>query len=295
MELVRCLVYCLLLLHFDTSPIAEEFRMPLTLSNLLRYLRLRGVAGDPANVQQFTSSSDVQHLVDSTHTPVFVKFFEPWCAHCHKMKRGFEAGATFFKGRVHFLEVQCSTSESSKAFCTEHGVERFPSLKLFTGEAVVPFTGSRAVAAYELFFHENKEAFPDSPLGVVPAFNVDQLQLTESEAALIGHGYPIQEQDVAVPDTSLPIITDEINAARKAVARDDAEEAMAAASVDAAGGVSRPTATPKATAAPAAPAAAAAADTTNELMAALLAEMRGMRGDLSKLNGRVGDLESKPQ
>lgn len=268
--------------------------MPLTLANLLRYLRLRGVAGDPANVQQFKSTDAVQQLVDSTHMPVFVKFFEPWCAHCHKMKRGFEAGATFFKGRVHFLEVQCSASEASKSFCAEHAVTRYPTLKLFTGEQVIPFQGSRAVAAYELFFHDNKDSFPESPLGVVPAFNVDQLQLSSAEASLVGHGYPIREEDVGVPDTSLPVITDEINAARSAVARDDAEEAMADATVDAAGGTR--TAPRKQAAATPAPSAAPAADAgglTQEFMAAVLSELRGVRSDVATLGKRVEALEEK--
>jgi len=266
--------------------------MPLTLANLLRYLRLRGVAGDPANVKQFISAENVQHLVDSTHTPVFVKFFEPWCAHCHKMKRGFEAGATFFKGRAHFLEVECSANDASEAFCAEHSVERYPSLKLFTGEKVIPFEGSRAVAAYELFFHENKDFFPESPLGVVPAFNVDQLQLTSEENSLIGHGYPIREEDVGIPDTDLPVITEDINAARQAVARDDAEESMAQATVDASGATGA--AAPKATAAPkAAPAGEAAGGLTQEFMAAVLSELRGVRSEMVSLGQRVEALEDK--
>ncbi len=268
--------------------------MPLTLANLLRYLRLRGVAGDPAHVQQFESAEKVQDLVDSTHTPVFVKFYEPWCAHCHKMKRGFEAGATFFKGRVHFLEVQCSSSDSSKAFCKEHGVTRYPSLKLFTGEKVIPFEGSRAVAAYELFFHENKAAFPDAPLGVVPAFNVDQLQLTEAEAKLIGHGYPIREEDVGVPDSSLPVITEHINEARKAVARDDAEEAMADATVNARGDTDmRRSAASTPAPTPPKQEAAGGGGLTQEFMAAVLSELRGVRSDVAALGQRVEALEEK--
>lgn len=34
---------------------AEEYRMPITIRHLSRYLRLRGVAGNPANVLPFES------------------------------------------------------------------------------------------------------------------------------------------------------------------------------------------------------------------------------------------------
>lgn len=284
-------------------PPTEEFRMPLTVANLVRYMRLRGVAGDPADVQQFTSEDALYELIDRTNQAVFVKAFEPWCAHCFKMKRGFEAGATFFKGRVHFMEVQCSASPAHEAFCDKMGAERLPTLSLFTGAKVLSFKGSRAVAAYELFFHQHRAELPAADMGVQPAFPVESLTLTPQEAALIGHGYPIREEDVGVPDSDSPIITEEINAARNAVLRDLAEEAMADATVAAAGGVTvdSPPADTSAKAPPPSPAAKPRKTSSTSLQAAsqalFMAAATGPRGEVlssssnEDLQARVAHLE----
>lgn len=260
--------------------------MPLTVANLVRYVRLRGVAGNPADVLPFVSEDGLYDTIDRTHQPVFVKFFESWCAHCHKMKRGFEAGATFFKNRVHFMEVRCSADAGTKAFCAKAGVSRYPALQLYTGQEVLPFDGSRAVAAYELFFHEHKAAFPQRTLGVMPAFAVDELQLTEAEQALLGHGYPIREEEVGLPDTSLPVITEDINAARRAVVRENAEEAMADATIAGATGGTAPAAKPasKPTKPAAKPASKPSTGDAEEVVV--------LRAQVSKLEKRMKKLEA---
>eukprot|EP01138_Halocafeteria_seosinensis_P013939 gb/GECG01014234.1/.p1 GENE.gb/GECG01014234.1/~~gb/GECG01014234.1/.p1 ORF type:complete len:371 (+),score=55.68 gb/GECG01014234.1/:1-1113(+) len=177
----------------------EEYRMPITIRHLSRYLYLRGVAGNPANVLAFESEDHIYDLVDRSGLPVFLKFYEPWCSHCFRMKRGFEAGATFFKNRVHFMEVQCSRNKQTQAFCRKHEVDIYPSMKLFTGSEVIPFTGSRAVAAYEFFFHEHKHLFPENSEPGVTKFNVGQ-DLNEEEEKMVGHGYPMRSEEVGIPD-----------------------------------------------------------------------------------------------
>lgn len=97
------------------------------------------------------------------------------------------------------MEVQCSRNKQTQAFCRKHEVEIYPSMKLFTGSQVIPFTGSRAVAAYEFFFHEHKHLFPENSEPGVTKFNVGQ-DLNDEEDQMVGHGYPMRSEEVGIPD-----------------------------------------------------------------------------------------------
>lgn len=97
------------------------------------------------------------------------------------------------------MEIQCSRNKQTQAFCRKHEVDVYPSMKLFTGSEIVPYTGSRAVAAYEFFFHENRHLFPENRDPGVTKFNVGQ-DLSEEEASTIGKGYPMRSDEVGIPD-----------------------------------------------------------------------------------------------
>lgn len=58
--------------------------------------------------------------------PVFAAFMEPWCAHCYRLRSAFEAGATFFRGRVQFVLVDCGASDSATAFCDAEKITKYP-------------------------------------------------------------------------------------------------------------------------------------------------------------------------
>jgi thiol-disulfide isomerase/thioredoxin len=66
--------------------------------------------------------------------PVFVKFFEQWCSRCVSMKKAFENAATRMAGKVIFMEVECSASDSAQEFCTKHNVDGYPTVKLMGGK-----------------------------------------------------------------------------------------------------------------------------------------------------------------
>lgn len=83
----------------------------------------------------------------SEEYPVFVKFFESWCSRCIAMKRGFENAATRMVGRVMFMEVECSSTDQTMAFCHKHGVDGYPTLKLMGGplKETIVFDRERSV------------------------------------------------------------------------------------------------------------------------------------------------------
>jgi hypothetical protein len=45
----------------------------------------------------------------------------------------FQRVATYFKGVVEFMEVECSKNEETTAFCSKSNVRAYPTLILFTG------------------------------------------------------------------------------------------------------------------------------------------------------------------
>jgi thiol-disulfide isomerase/thioredoxin len=118
-------------------------------SHFVRYLTLRGVVGDPTDILPFTSKQDLGalfHPEGPRPRPVLVRFFEPWCAHCFRMRTAWEAAATFFRGRVHVVDVDCASSEDAKQFCDDMGVTEYPTIRLFSASSVqdstVPEDGS---------------------------------------------------------------------------------------------------------------------------------------------------------
>jgi len=166
----------------------EEYRLPLSVSRLLRYLHLRGVVGNPADVLPFSNERKFRQLYLGANSgpgqgqtappnlPVFASFIEPWCAHCYRVRRAFEAGASFFKDRVHFMQVDCGANDQATKFCDDEGITRYPTLRLYAigakgmsggyrenavnisqGGWNTDYRGNRAVAAWELFFHVHRE------------------------------------------------------------------------------------------------------------------------------------------
>jgi len=127
------------------------------------------------------------------------------------MKDAWEAAATFFRGRVHFLDVDCGSGPTAKAFCDAQNVTSYPVVRLFSATresdagaealagrglpsggafAVAPlaslpagyrdyradWTGSRSLAGLEWALHTHRSFLPREGPGegaaVAPAFDV---------------------------------------------------------------------------------------------------------------------------
>lgn len=80
------------------------------------------------------------------HDLVMAEFFAPWCGHCKALAPEYEVAATELKEKnIPLVKVDC-TEEND--LCKEHGVEGFPTLKVFRGlESVRPYPGARKSAA----------------------------------------------------------------------------------------------------------------------------------------------------
>jgi len=76
-----------------------------------------------------------------------VPVYAPWCGHCKALAPEYEDAATQLKEKnIKLVKVDC-TEETD--LCQKHGVEGYPTLKVFRGlDNVTPYKGQRKAAAY---------------------------------------------------------------------------------------------------------------------------------------------------
>ena len=78
---------------------------------------------------------------------LIILVFAPWCGHCKALAPEYEEAATTLKEKgIKLVKVDC-TEEAD--LCQTHGVEGYPTLKIFRGlDNVAPYKGQRKADAY---------------------------------------------------------------------------------------------------------------------------------------------------
>ncbi|EDO34590.1 predicted protein [Nematostella vectensis] len=101
-----------------------------------------GLSTSEAGVHILTKNTFDKHIELGLH---FVKFYAPWCIHCIKLAPIWERLAEDFKDNadITISKIDC-TAHGSK--CSQHGVNGFPTLKLFkNGREVDRYSGMRSL------------------------------------------------------------------------------------------------------------------------------------------------------
>ena len=70
----------------NEQPQAWPFRKPVDVDALVRHIESKYAPYDEKDVLQFQSEEDFFERLDDSGRPVFVKFYEDWCAHCQRLK-----------------------------------------------------------------------------------------------------------------------------------------------------------------------------------------------------------------
>ncbi|PHH87873.1 hypothetical protein CDD83_8300 [Cordyceps sp. RAO-2017] len=107
---------------------------------------LAGVATAESDVKQLTGKTFKDFIKTNSEELVLTKFYAPWCGHCKALAPEFEEAATSLKEKkIHLVKIDC-TEEAD--LCQEHGVEGYPTLKVFKGyDDVTPYNGQRKADA----------------------------------------------------------------------------------------------------------------------------------------------------
>ncbi|KJZ76566.1 Protein disulfide-isomerase [Hirsutella minnesotensis 3608] len=107
---------------------------------------LAGVATAESDVHQLTGKTFDEFITTHKDQLVLAEFYAPWCGHCKALAPEYEEAATSLKPKnIKLVKVDC-TEEAD--LCQKHGVEGYPTLKVFHSlNNVKPYNGQRKADA----------------------------------------------------------------------------------------------------------------------------------------------------
>ncbi|CAI4216439.1 unnamed protein product [Parascedosporium putredinis] len=112
---------------------------------------------------------------------VLAEFYAPWCGHCKALAPEYEEAATSLKEKgIKLVKVDCT--ENSE-LCSKHGVEGYPTLKVFRGlENITPYAGQRKAASITSYMI--KQSMP--AVSEVTKDNLEEFK-TADKVVLVGY------------------------------------------------------------------------------------------------------------
>ncbi|EPQ59417.1 protein disulfide isomerase [Gloeophyllum trabeum ATCC 11539] len=130
-----------------------RFQSFLSTASLLALAGIAAAEGDSDVID--LNPSNFQSLV-SPEPLMLVEFFAPWCGHCKALAPEYEQAATALKEKnIKLAKVNCVDEAD---LCQAHGVQGYPTLKVFRQGEPTDYTGPRK--ADGIISYMTKQALP---------------------------------------------------------------------------------------------------------------------------------------
>ncbi|RKP22750.1 thioredoxin-like domain-containing protein, partial [Syncephalis pseudoplumigaleata] len=132
----------------------------LTADGVLAKKKADEDVADAENRVAILGKDNFTETVEGGSKATLVKFYAPWCTHCKAMAPEFVAAAAELKDdNVRLAEVDC-TAEAE--LCQEHGVQGYPTLKVFRESGTGEYRGGRKASDFVAYM--KKQLLPDVTL-----------------------------------------------------------------------------------------------------------------------------------
>ncbi|KAH9999867.1 disulfide isomerase [Russula vinacea] len=151
-------------------------RIPSVLTSLFSLTLATLVLADAADVIDLTTSN-FKSVVDPEKL-ILVEFFAPWCGHCKALAPHYEEAATALKERgIKLAKVNCVDEPD---LCQAHGVQGYPTLKVFRDGEPSDYTGPRK--ADGIISYMTKQSLP--AVTEVTASNIEEFKKADKIVAI---------------------------------------------------------------------------------------------------------------
>ncbi|WVO14772.1 protein disulfide-isomerase domain [Cryptococcus depauperatus] len=87
--------------------------------------------------------------------PVLAEYYAPWCGHCKQLRPTYEQLAQNLKGKLTVAAINC---EEHKSFCTDSGVNGYPTIRLLHHGTRSEFTGPRTLTKLIEFAQKGQQS-----------------------------------------------------------------------------------------------------------------------------------------
>ena len=159
-------------------------------------LQVRQLPSVPVAEEQTVISLDMDFSAAPTaHGLWIVKFFAPWCPHCKHLAPIYEEAA---KGmakeragkQIGFAEVNC---DDHKELCNEHGIQGYPTLKLyFNAKRVDDYNGARTAEAMTTYLQSKIKEYSSAEEDTVTIQEIDHAEDGVTKTAINPYGHVVE-------------------------------------------------------------------------------------------------------
>jgi len=129
---------------------------------------------NPSGLSVSLTAESFHKYVTKTLDPWFIKFYAPWCTHCHAMQPAWEAMARRMQGRLNVAQVNC---EVEKRLCKNVRVHGYPTIIFFKGPQQVEYDGLRGLG--DFVDYANKAVELANGVQDINAAKLEEVEKTE--------------------------------------------------------------------------------------------------------------------